>query len=94
MRMTTHAEWIKIDPERLLCALRQEAVENINNGLGEVILDFSSVHRVDSIAVEALEELSGLAEARSVKIALHAVNLDVYKVLKLLKLTQRFSFQG
>jgi anti-anti-sigma regulatory factor len=92
--MTTHAEWIKIDPERLLCALRQEAVENINNGLGEVILDFSSVHRVDSIAVEALEELSGLAEARSVKIALHAVNLDVYKVLKLLKLTQRFSFQG
>ena len=92
--MTTHAEWIKIDPERVLCALRQEAAENINNGPGELILDFSSVLRIDSIVVEALEELSGLAEAKSVKVALHAVNLDVYKVLKLLKLTQRFSFLG
>jgi anti-anti-sigma regulatory factor len=90
--MTIDAEWIKIDPERILCVLRQEAVEKINSGPGEVILDFSSVLRVDSNVVGAMEELAGLAEERSVKVALRGVNLDVYKVLKLLRLTERFSF--
>jgi anti-anti-sigma regulatory factor len=90
--MTTDAVWIKIDPEHILAVLRQEAVEKINSGPGEAILDFSAVLRIDSKVVGAMEELAGLAEARSVKVALHAVNLDVYKVLKLLKLTQKFGF--
>jgi anti-anti-sigma regulatory factor len=92
VRMTTSAEWIKIAPERVLHALQQEAVDKVNSAQGEAILDFSSVLRIDSNDAGALEQLAGLAEARSVKVVLRAVNVDIYKVLKLLKLTERFSF--
>ena len=47
---------------------------------------------LDGNAVRELEELAGLAEGRSVKVVLRAVNVGIYRVLKLLKLTQRFSF--
>ena len=90
--MTSNAEWIKIDPERVLHGLQQEAVDEVNGAQGEVILDFSSVPRIDSHVVGALEQLADLAEQRSVKVVLRAVNLDIYKVLKLLRLTRRFSF--
>ena len=90
--MTTNAEWIKINPERILHALQHEAADKVNSAQGEVILDFSSVLRIDSDGAGALEQLAGLAEEKSVKVVLRAVNVDIYKVLKLLKLTQRFSF--
>ncbi|MGA2114171.1 MAG: STAS domain-containing protein [Bryobacteraceae bacterium] len=90
--MTTSAEWIKVAPERLLDAFQREAVEKITGGQGEVVLDFSSVARIDSEAVGALERLAGLAADRSVRVVLRAVNGDIYKVLKLLKLTERFGF--
>jgi len=72
--------------------LETEAVEQVKNAAGEVVLDFSSVPRVDPKAVEALERLADLAEGRSVRLALRSVHGDVYKVLKLLKLSERFSF--
>jgi len=90
--MPNNAEWIKIDPERILDALQQEAVDKVNSAPREVVLDFSSVVRIDSNVVGAMEQLADLAERRSVKVVLRAVNVDIYKVLKLLKLTQRFSF--
>ena len=90
--MTTNAVWIKVDPERPAHALQQEAVDKVNSAQGEVTLDFSSVLRIDSNVVGAMEQLAGLAEQRSVKVVLRAVNGDIYKVLKLLKLTERFSF--
>ena len=90
--MSTNAEWIRIDPQRVLQALQQEAVDKVNSAQGEVILDFSSVLRIDSNVVGAMEQLAGLAEEKSVKVVLRAVNVDIYKVLKLMKLTQRFSF--
>jgi anti-anti-sigma regulatory factor len=89
--MTTNAEWIRIDPERVLDAL-QEAVDQASGASGEVILDFSSVPRIDTNAAGALEQLAALAEQRSVKVVLRGVNVDIYKVLKLLRLTQRFGF--
>jgi anti-anti-sigma regulatory factor len=90
--MTSNAEWIRIDPEHVLKALQQEAFDKINCSPGEVILDFSSVLRIDSNVVGALEQLAGLAADKSVKVVLRAVNGDIYKVLKLLKLTERFAF--
>ena len=80
--MTTSAEWI------------QDAVEKVNRGESEVTLDFSSVLRIDGSMVGALEELAGLSENRSVKVVLRAVNMDVYRVLKQLKLAERFTFQA
>jgi anti-anti-sigma regulatory factor len=91
--MTTNAQWIKVDPERVVHTLQQEAVEKVNRAEGEVVLDFSAVPRIDSSVVRALEELAGLADDRSLKIVLRGVNMDMYKVLKLLKLAQRFSFE-
>jgi anti-anti-sigma regulatory factor len=90
--MTTNPVCIEIDPHSVIHALQTEAVERLNSAEGEVILDFSSVLRIDPGAARALEELAGLAEAKSAKIVLQAVNIDIYRVLKLLKLTPRFSF--
>jgi hypothetical protein len=36
--------------------------------------------------------LARVADEKAVKVALRGVNVDVYKVLKLVKLTRRFSF--
>ena len=91
--MTTNSQWIRVDPERVVQTLQQAAMEKVNAAEGEVLLDFSGVRRIDSNAVKALEELAGLAGDKSVKVVLRAVNMDIYRVLKLLKLTQRFSFQ-
>jgi anti-anti-sigma regulatory factor len=79
-RMTTNAAWI------------QEAVEKVNRGESEVVLDFSAVRRIDSTEVGALEDLASLAGGKSVTVVLRAVNADVYRVLKMLKLTDRFTF--
>jgi len=51
---------------------------------GEVV-DFSDVERIDASGVQALERLAD-------QTVLRGVNTNVYKVLKLLKLTPRFRF--
>jgi anti-anti-sigma regulatory factor len=70
----------------------QEAIEKVKSGESQVVLDFSSVTRIDENVVGAMEELAGLADGKSVNVVLRAVNTDIYRVLKLLKLTQRFTF--
>ena len=85
------AVWLKIDEERVAQAL-QEAQERLDSVEGEVALDFSSVRRIDSSALRAMEELADIADEKDVKVALRGVNVGVYKVLKLVKLASRFSF--
>jgi anti-anti-sigma regulatory factor len=68
-----------------------QAVEKLNRAESDVVLDFSSMRRIDTQGVRALEELAVLAEEKSVKPVLRAVNMDVYRVLKLLRLTERFN---
>jgi anti-anti-sigma regulatory factor len=89
--MAMNAVFLKIDETRVIPALR-EAGEKLDSTEGEVALDFSSVHRIDSSALRAMEELAQIASEKNVKVALRAVNVDVYKVLKLVRLTRRFSF--
>ena len=91
MRMTTNSAWIKVEPARMDHILRQEALDELS-GTGELVLDFSCVPRIDVSALKGLEELARRAGEKSVKIALRAVNPGVYKVLKLAKLSSRFSF--
>ena len=81
----------KIDEERIVQAL-QEAGEKLDSAEGEVVLDFSSVRRIDASALRALEEFAGITDDKGVKAVLRGVNVGVYKVLKLVKLTRRFSF--
>jgi anti-anti-sigma regulatory factor len=89
--MAMISEWLKIDEERVVQGL-QEAGEKLDSVDGEVALDFSSVRRLDASALKAMEEFAGIADDKSVRVVLRAVHVGVYKVLKLVKLTSRFSF--
>ncbi|HWY59680.1 MAG TPA: STAS domain-containing protein [Terriglobales bacterium] len=89
--MATMTVWLKIDEERVVQAL-QEAGQKLDSAEAEVCLDFSSVLRIDASGLIALEELASRADDKGVKVALRGVIVSVYKVLKLVKLTSRFSF--
>lgn len=84
-------DWHKVDGERVAQSL-QEVGENLNSAEGEVLLDFSGVRRIDPSGLYAVEDFALAADAKSVRVALRGVNVDVYKVLKLSRLTSRFSF--
>jgi len=70
----------------------QEALAKMDGAAGEVVLDFSAVQRLDTGALKVMEQLAGQAEVRSVPVVLRGVNVDVYKVLKLMRLAHRFTF--
>jgi anti-anti-sigma regulatory factor len=89
--MTMNAVWLKIDAEHLVAGL-QQACENLDSAEHEVALDFSSVCRIDPSALRVMERLASIADDKSVKVVLRGVSVDVYKVLKLVKLAPRFSF--
>ena len=75
------------------CIQVEEAVRKVNRGESEAILDFSSVSRIDPHIVGAMEELARLADEKKAKVVLRAVNVDIYRVLKQLKLAERFTVQ-
>jgi len=91
MRMAMNTAWLKIEGDRVGPAL-QEALSKLDGAGGEVVLDFSSVRRIDSGALRGLENLAGSADHKGAKVVLRSVSVDIYKVLKLMKLTRRFSF--
>ncbi len=89
--MAMIAVWLKIDEERVVQALH-EAAEKLDSVEGEMALDFSSVQRIDASALRGMEAFETLAGDKGIKVVLRGVNVGVYKVLKLAKLTSRFSF--
>jgi anti-anti-sigma regulatory factor len=89
--MAVIAVWLKIDEERVVQAL-QEAEERLDSVEGELALDFSSVRRIDSNTLRAIEEFAGIADTKGIKVVLRGVDVAVYKVLKLVNLASRFSF--
>jgi anti-anti-sigma regulatory factor len=89
--MTLIAGWLKINEECVVQALR-EAGETLDSCGSELLLDFSSMRRIDPRAIRGMEEFAGLADGKGVKVVLRGVNVDVYRVFKLVKLTSRFSF--
>jgi len=91
--MTMIAVWQKIDDASVVQALK-EAGEKLDSTENEVVLDFSSVSRIDASGLIAMEEFANKADDKGVKVALRGVNVSVYKVLKLMKLASRFSFMN
>ena len=89
--MAKIALWLKVEGGQVASALR-EASETLDGAGGEVVLDFSSVHRVDPEALKAMDKFAEAAGDKGVKVVLRSVNVDVYRVLKLAKLTPRFAF--
>ncbi len=90
--MTENCIRIKLDPEQAAHTLRQEAVEQLADAAEEMLLDFSAMPRIDANTIGALEEFAAKADERPVRVVLCAVNMDIYKVLKLLNLAARFHF--
>ena len=89
--MAMIAVWLKVDEERVIQALK-EAGETMDSAGGEVLLDFSSVRRIVPNVLRIMEEFVGIADNKGVKVVLRGVNVDVYRVFKLVKLASRFSF--
>jgi anti-anti-sigma regulatory factor len=90
VRMAMIAAW-RIDGDRMVHAL-EELRDKLGSADRELVLDFSSVRQIDPGAIRAMEDLAVMADEKAVKIVLRAVNIDVYKVLKLVRLAPRFSF--
>jgi anti-anti-sigma regulatory factor len=89
--MATTVPILRIDEERVVQAI-EDAREMLDGAADEIVLDFSSVARLDSSALKAMRVLSGTADSKAVRVVLRSVNVEIYKVLKLVKLTKSFSF--
>jgi anti-anti-sigma regulatory factor len=89
--MTANSVGPEFDSEYVIHCL-QEAASKLESGQAEVVLDFSPVQRLNPAAVTAMEKLAAQAGEKSVNVVFRGVNVDVYKVLKLMKLSSRFSF--
>lgn len=91
--MAMTAVWLKIDDGRVVHAL-QDAGRKLDGVEDEVVLDFSSVHRIDPSALRVMEEFVRIADDKGVKVVLRGVRVDIYKVLKLVGLASRFGFSN
>lgn len=89
--MAKDALCLTIEEDRLAHQV-EEAASKRDPDDGELILDFSSVRRIDPAALRAMEGLANLTNGKASNIVLRGVSVDVYKVLKLTQLTSRFSF--
>jgi anti-anti-sigma regulatory factor len=87
--MTMIADWLEVDGNHVSEWFQQTKLENSKE---EVWLDFSAVRRIDPRGLNAMEDFASATHEKSIKVVLRGVNVDVYKVLKLAKLTARFSF--
>jgi len=88
--MTLIDEWLAIDGNQVARDLR-DAAEKLDSGAGDAFLDFKSVRRIDPSGLRALEDFALAAEEKAVHATVRGVNVDVYKVLKLARLSSRFS---
>lgn len=91
MIVKTIATRLKVEESEIVSTL-QQACEKAGGADGDLILDLSAVRRIQPSALRELEKLAAMADDRAITIMLRGVNVEVYKVLKLVKLASRFSF--
>jgi anti-anti-sigma regulatory factor len=72
----------------------KNVVQNLKPDDRDLVLDFSSVRRIDSGALSALQAIAHQADEIKVKVVLRGVNVDLYKTLTLMRLTRQFSFEN
>jgi anti-anti-sigma regulatory factor len=89
--MATNAVMLNVENGRVADVLNA-ARETLADSEGELVLDFSSVQRVNPADLKAIDALACAAGQKSVKVVLRGVNVELYKVLKLVRLASRFSF--
>ncbi len=59
----------------------------------KIALDFSAVRRMDARALQEMELLARAVHDKSVKVVIQGLKVEVYKVLKLARLTSQFQFE-
>lgn len=89
--MPTNPVWPIADSDSVARAF-EDAAGSLDSVDGEVTFELSAVPRVDARGLRAMETLAKAAQERKVKVALHGVNVGVYKALKLMGLTRSFQF--
>ena len=89
MSMSANAVFLKIEPDGITESLR-EALAALSAGESNAVLDFSSIERLDAKHLVIMKEMAAVAESKGCKVALRDVNVRIYKVLKLARLTQGF----
>lgn len=89
--MTTACESIVVNGHHVAETLKEVRGGLAANG-GEVLLDFFFVQTLDPAGIEGLEQLSATAQLLKAKVILRGVNVELYKVLKLSELTDKFLF--
>ena len=89
--MATISVLAKIDADAVAQNL-YDTSEKLHGPDGEVVLDFSSVRRIEAASILAMERMAQRAEEKGVRVVLLGVQVEVYKVLKMVKLAPRFSF--
>jgi anti-anti-sigma regulatory factor len=77
----------------LVLPLLAEARRQLDTGAKEILLDFSTVHRIDAPGLRAFEDFIRLAGDNAAKITLRAIDVEIYKVLKLQKLAGRVCYE-
>lgn len=89
--MATISGVVQVDEARAARSI-EDACARLESADGELVLDLSSVERLDPSAVVALNALVPLAKEKATKLVLRGVNVNVYKVLKLVRLSNHFTF--
>ena len=90
--MAKNAVWVQVNGKGMVQAF-EEARAKLAAEDVEVVVDFSSVNRIDSGALRALEDVADAGDGKRTKVVLRGVDIDIYKVLKLMKLAPRFAFR-
>jgi anti-anti-sigma regulatory factor len=90
--MKSQSTLIRVDGRTAAQSLTEARAALPEEAGADVVLDMSSVTRVDPAAVNALTDLAAAAEARQQVATLRGVVVDVYRVLKLTGLAARFRF--
>jgi len=91
--MASDVVLLPVEGERVASTLH-EARKMLESAHDKVVLDFASVHRIDSGALRALRDLADTAGGNGKQLVLSNVSVDIYKVLKLMGLASRFSFRA
>lgn len=91
MSVTVKESSFVINEEHLTQQLN-EIREKLATEGPEVLLDFFLAQSLEPASIRALEDLAGTADVERVKVVLRGVNVEMYKVLKLAGLSDRFSF--
>jgi hypothetical protein len=82
------------DPDGELSRILRHAADRLDSTAGEVYLDFAPVRRIAAAELSELAALVAVAESKAIPVVLGSVNVDVYRVLKLMKLAPRIEFRN